>query len=420
MEQTDGLAWVHGGEAVNNGITKDYFNYTQMTEGEFSLQLAASQLRLLQQAHPSDDYVKTWKKGEEYLMLAIYNGLHGTKNAAMPSGWIDPVLYPVIEKIKTAQNRFQTAYKGGIYLNNRSSQAFGTNPLDQLEPHNWSNINGYPYQSGCQMRYCNSNDNPCTNYTVTGVDKECEKFENIKNMMNQYLEDSSHHVMYNFATNAQAAVLQPTTSWKIGQHILAAVEMAKISGISSANMNDWLQLGIQRNNAKRGLGAINAHDSIEYLIANPDFLLENSDQYKAQYGINGINVIPAIAYVIVACAIALIAITGLIQVLKGQEPTALDRIKGLATALFSPNGSDFPKIGTGGGGSNNCPTGYRYDTALERCVKIETGGGGGGTNCGTGFHYDSVERKCVADKKDSNNTPLLIGAGLLVAYGLSK
>lgn len=378
------LNWVHGIEPVVQ-IQTDYFNYSSMTEGEFKLHLLAGQLRTLQAAHPDDQYFNLWKKGENYLLNAIHKGLHSTSGCIMPTGSVHKELYPVLEGIKRASNRFQSATKNGMFLHGRSSPSFGTNPLDQLEPfHN--GINGYPYKEGCYYKYCNSNDNPCTSSITTGSDAECQRYEVIKDMLNQHLEDSSHHILYNFATDTQAAGLRATTNWKVGQHILAVSEMAKIAGVSVDNMTQWVQLGIMRHNAKRGAGALNAHDSIEALLQNPEFLLENSDRYKAQYGINGVNIIiPAAAYIIVACAIALIVVVALVQVLKGQEPTALDRVRGLATALFSPSGSDFTGGGTGGGGTN-CLVGFTWNAAQNRCVANPPPppppSNGGGSNTG--------------------------------------
>ena len=431
----EGLKFIHGiDEALlsfdlmaNKAITKDYFNYPLMSRGEFKLHLMASELRLLQQAHPNDENVRLWRTGEEYLLNAIHKGLHGPKGCALPSGSIDAKLYPIVDAIRKAQNGFENATRHGIILHTRSNTSFGINPLDQLEPFS-NSINGYPYQDGCQMKYCNSNDFPCTNYTVTGSDRQCVIYEEKKAILNQYLEDSAHHILYTFASDEQALKLKPTQNWKIGQHILTVTEFSKISGVSIDNMTQWVRLGVMRHNAKRGAGALTPLDSIESLINNPEFLLELSENYKNQYGIHGpagIGIIPVAAYIIVACAIAIIAITGLVQATNRQEPTALDRIRGLTTALFSPTGSDFPTgTGTGGGGGTNCPTGYHWDTAQNKCV-INAAGGGGGTNCPTGFTWNAAQNKCIAvtpppSSGGGSNTGLLIAAAAALLVISSK
>lgn len=399
----EGLSFVHGfgnetSLGFNPNVKRDYFDYTQMTEGEFKLHLLAGKLRTLQQAHADDENVKKWQLGENYLLNAIHKGLHGTKNASIPTGYIDSSLNNVIENIKTAQNRFQSATKNGMFLTGRSNVGFGVNPLDQLTPTTEGGVNGYPFKDGCKTMYCNSNTYPCTDATQTGVDVECNRLERIKETLNTYLETSSHHILYNFMTDEQATNLKATQNWKVGQHILSVAEMAKISGVSVSNMNEWISLGIMRNNATRGAGALSANETIVQLMQNPDFTLENVEGIKNQYGIGGI---PAAAYIIVACVMALVAITGMIQVLKGQEPTALDRIKGIGTMMFSPNGSDFPKLPTGGGGTgsgtNTCPVGYKWDILQNKCIAITTGGGGTTPTSGGG-----------------GSTGLMIGAAALI------
>ena len=418
MAARQGLEFIHGFDSgYNDTIKTDYFNYDHMTDGEFKLHLLAGKLRTLQQAHPNDQYFSMWRQGENYLLDAIYKGLHGTKNCSLPTGYIDPSLYKVVEAIKTAQNRFQPATKNGIFLIDRSSQSFGINPLDQLEPSK-SGVNGYPFQDGCYTKYCNSNDNPCTSYTTTGSDSECLRLERMKDTLNQYLEKSAHHLLYNFATDAQALKVRPTQTWKVGQQILAVTEMAKICGVSNENMSSWVNLGITRQNAVRNLGALSPTDTITEMINNPNFKIEDLELIKNQYGINGIGIIPAVAYIIVACAIALTVVVGLIQALKGQEPTALDRVRGIGSLLFSPNGSDFPNP-TGGGGTS-CPTGSYWDATLNRCVPNSTGGGGG--NCGTGFTWNAAQNRCVANTtyNYNSNTGLIIGGVLLAAVALNK
>lgn len=395
-----GLAFVHGINDVgrfNGNITTDYFDYTQMTAGEFKTHLQAAQLRTMYQADPDQDSenVKLLKSGENLFFNSIYKGLHGTKGGCLPCGLVDDRLLPVIEAIQRNQSRFLPATKSGMFLNKRSSVSTGVNPLDQLEPS--TGINGYPFRDGCYTKMCNTNDNPCTSSTVVSVDAECQRIERVKEVFNQYLETASHHILYNFATDNQAGAMRPTSSWKVGQHIQAIQEFARVSYVDSDNINTWVELGVLRQNAKRNLGVLTPEQTVQLLLENPDIDFDNVDQVARELGI---NFLPAAVYIIWACVAALVAATGLVQVLKGQEPTAFDRIAGIGKAMFSPTGVDFTRTTTTGGGTGTtgttCPTGYKWDMALSKCVPITTTGGG-------------------TTPAKTTNTSLVIGGGLLAA-----
>jgi hypothetical protein len=396
------LNFVHG-----FNVGKDYFNYDTATEGEFKLQLNAAKFRLLQQTEKDSAYVPLWQKAENYLLDAIYKGLHSTKGCAMPTGYIDENLYSVLEAIQAAQGQYKPARKNGIYLVGRKSVAYGIDPLEQLIPFGSGSINGYPYREGCETRYCNSNTYPCDSYTTTGSDAECRRLEGIKDEFNKYLDASAHHVLYNFILDNQVADIKPTQQWKVGAHISSVTEMAKVAGVSVENMKNWVSLGIMRRNAESGIGALTPQATIIEMQTYPEVNIEDLQGIKNHYGIGILPAaIPAAYYIIMACVAALAAITAMIQALNRQEPSALDRIRAIGTATFSANGSDFPILTGGGGtgGGTTCPTGYHYDNILKRCVVNTTGGGGTGGGTTTG----------------NNNSMLYLGLGALGFFALTN
>ncbi len=326
------LTFVHGLEPVKTNIQQDYFNFLGMTSGEMYLHLLGAQLRTYQQAYGGHDLQKLWRKGENEFLSAIYNGLHG--NNAMPSGIPDERLYPVYEAIRNASKQFTTASKSGIALVGRKRMTDGLDPLLQLQPLE-NGINGFTVTSGCYTKY--SANGTGNDFVIVGANADCLRQKDMQDTLNKHFEKSAHHVLYEFATDEQAMKVRETQKWKIGQHQLATTEIATISKIDRANIMEWLRLGIMRQNAISSGEVIDPFTSIK--------MLSETDLTIAKIKEGGVNCGPACIALITVIVSAIVAAKDLILAIKGKtEPTAMDKIKGMGTEMFSADSTDFIKL----------------------------------------------------------------------------
>jgi hypothetical protein len=336
----------------NSVKTPDYkrevFNFDSMTDGELHLQLKGAQFRLLHATHPNHKLAEQWKEAENMYMNAVYNGVHGISANTTVTGYLTSNLMDVQRDIISTRGRFSPAGTA-INLIGRSNVGVGTDPLIQ-----------YTDYAECEKfkKFDITAFNLCQNRIANDKDLRWKK------VFNEHLERGSHHVLYEFMDDKQAASVRPTQQWKNGEHQKALSVMSNISALSRVNIVEWHRLGVMRHNALKGGVALPPESTIAELFKDPNATFENIlKEYKDPETGKDVSVgfIPAAAWIIFACAAALAGIAGVIQAINKQEPTALDRIAGIGSVLFSPQGNDIslPKgdtgndINTGNGNQNN-------------------------------------------------------------------
>lgn len=369
---------------------REFFDYAQMTDGELFLQLKGAQFRLLKSSFPNHRDVKVWQKAESMYMNAIYKGVHGTSGGINAIGFLVPQLYEIQRDIKEAAKRYAPAGQSQILVG-RDHVGIGTDPLIQ-----WTDFKECDPLKNISMREYDS----CVNRMISDTDLQW------KQTFNEYLERSSHHLLYEFATDGQASQMRPTKNWKIGQHQQSISLMSEVSKLSRANIVEWHRLGIMRHNALKGAGALPPLQTIELIFSDQNATIDNIlKNYKDPETGKMVTIGDpfTVSLIIFACVAAIVAMGGIIQIIKGKEPTAFDRLAGIGKVLFSAQGGDnIPFLGGGNNGN-------------------DTGGDTGGNDTGGGDNpIDPPLDPPTEDFLSKYKTPLLVGGGALIAYNLLK
>lgn len=366
-------------DVVKPKYENEYFDFSQMTDGEMHLQLKAAQFRLLKASFPNHQDSKLWEGAESMYMNAIYKGVHGVSGNTGVTGYLPRELYEIQSDILQAAKRFSPAGDGQVLVK-RSNVGIGADPIIQ-----WTDF------KECDVY---------KKFSMDGYDKCISNLFNDKNrewkyILNQHLERSSHHVLYEFCDDLQAAKLRPTTAWKVGMHQQSVSMISQVSKLSRSNITEWHRLGVMRHNALKGVGALPPQQTINILFDNQDATFEKvlSSLKDPETGKEvTVGFIPIAAYIIFACAAALTAIAGVIQAINKQEPTALDRLGSIGSALFSAQGGDnrgkdgkesgdsgdSTNTGNGGNGGNNGNGGTPPKDSFLKQYQTELLVGGGG------------------------------------------
>lgn len=154
-------------------------------------------------------------------------------------------------------------------------------------------------------------------------------------MLNEHLEGSAHHLLYEYQENPNLAT--PTVAAKKVLHEGAVGALANITGISRQNIRLWLRNGVLRENAKRGIGALQPEQTIPALAE------------AERQGISGLPV-PVILAIIAAISSA---IAGTLQLIAGLKAAEQERLRFAAQTIgqknFGPLASDWQMGGQNGG-----------------------------------------------------------------------
>jgi hypothetical protein len=369
-----------------------FFDFSKYAEGELQLLFLREKAKLLKVMYPESTFQNQWERSINRIDNAVY---HGLTNFSFTGAWsVDE--NAVAKAISFLKNK--TAPANGSFITNRRNPSVGGADLIPLED---------SYEQ-CKI-FLNNSYGQSYGSCVAGVDA-ANAMKQILNDPDKGLEKSSHQFLYNWVTDADLnnETLTFDSRFKMARHKEHLFELERVTRLSSMNLAGWLSLGVMRQNALKLTEAMTPQETIAYLKANLDVpILERGDSQAD--GVGEPFTLIAIAVLILA---SFIGITGLVQVCKGQEPTAFKYIRdlgSLAAATNSPGGIDFKPKTTGGGGTgggdNLTPeqkcalkTGYKWNAAKQVCEKIDTGSGAGK---GTGLAIDFSD-------------PLVIGTGVAV------
>jgi hypothetical protein len=325
-----------------------------MTDGELSLQLLKRQVELKLLVNPSNKDL-LWAK--EKIEDAIYKGVH-TISKGWFTGFLSDGKQAVAQKIVEASNRFAPASSFQI-LRDRDTALKGTDPIGQLEMLDCSNVQRYRivrFEGGRPIQEETQEWKNCQ------FSAERDKQNTFRGALNQHFEKGSALPLYEFVSQDELVktnLRDPMAAAKIINHKRSITDVSQLTAVARDNMRAWQRNGIIAQGIQKGLGAKDPEFLIQELQNNP-----TSGSYDEQgrriSGISGINEPISLLMTAIIIAVSAVAFAGIVQVFKGEEPTAfryLGEVLGEGTKAIgtdwanrNPNNDDDDDDPNPGGG----------------------------------------------------------------------
>jgi len=350
--------WADRGKEVRK---RPYINYGAMTVGETRLSLILEQTKILRAFYPES---KELAEAENLLYSALGNGLHALRY--LPGNnvpWARKAIQRAIPLTKPAAG----------HVAGRRSLETGVRGLIPFED--------------CQQ-YMREENDPYAQYDSisyhdTTESLACQERNKEVGLLNQHLEPSSHHLLYEYLKNPNTA--PGIVAAKTVSHRNAVSGLSSLMDFNRDNMALWLRNGIMRNNATNGTQPFQPEKTIDILRT------ESPGYNPAQAGtsVSGPFLV-ALPIILKAIAAAIGATVALVSSLKAAKAQQLrNTAQGIGSLTFGPQADDWD--GPGGNGGNG-------------------GNGEDGGNGGNGLLGDN-----------GSNTPLLLlGAGAVLLLMNSK
>lgn len=306
---------------------RSFIDYPSMTDGEMYLTLLADRYKMLSEYYPE---VKNYTRAKEMLVDALYKGVHSGQLAGK-STFLPGDLVPVAQAIGRARLRTAPAGKN-IQLKGRTSINGGIN--DPLVP-----------LADCEdlleiASIITTPEGSEVIYTADSLEAQyqCILQNQYREILNEHLENSSHHMLYDFMSQVEANLSPGIVSTKWVLHRGGRNTLADTSDIKQYLIQEWMRNGIMRRNAEEGGGPASPEESIEALKEYPNRSFE--EYYNP--GIGGFFAI--LIPVLTALASAIGAAAALVQQIKqkdSQKAYMWDSIQGIGTPAFSADGPDW-------------------------------------------------------------------------------
>lgn len=303
-----------------------FLNYGAMTDGEMRLALIAEQLRLLGGFYNSSEHLEN----EQAIMAALQDGISkGSTRIRVPG----ELAQQLNKEIARARRKKRPA--AGEIIGKREAITGIGNPLIEVPD--------------CQhlMHYSEAADEAGYDpYTPTPAYNECRQRRHGIMLLNEHLEGSSNHMLYEFiATSESNAVLVS----KSVLHSIAVGKLAEITSIDRDNLRLWTRNGIMRNNASQVNGQpVQPEDVIATMRASRGRevsplteLTSGQGRQPAEVGVLPafLSILPALIAAIGSAVGATVALIGTIQQNKRQE--LLSATNGMGTQNWGPRMEDF-------------------------------------------------------------------------------
>lgn len=228
-------------DRASNLPEKPVHNYMAMTEGEFSLSLLAEQLDILGSFYPE---ISEYEAAKQQVYKALRKGVHQSPISRSNIAGVPDFVGNQILRAKRL-----TAPASKVF---QRREGIGFDPLVELSDCNDLAV----YEQDEFGRYM----------TNSVQYNECIKHNQYKKILNEHLEKSSHHILYNFVKNPNAQTA--TVAAKTVDHRGVIALWNKLSGISESNFKTWLRNGVMRNNATQGTEPFQPEETIELFKAN--------------------------------------------------------------------------------------------------------------------------------------------------------
>lgn len=334
--------WQDRGKEVPS---KPFIDYMDLTSGQMSLILLKEQMDILGGYYP--EARKELLPAIQKIDQALYQGVH---NVGYLQSGISNAERLVNQVIAKAKNNLRPA--GGFFVP-KGLQGIGVEVEEfdngggggyaapgasttPLPPDVQADLSKYAQLPNCQkivdqLRRTSGLFDNKKKQALRAELEECYHREKLVKVLNDKLEQSGHHMLYNYASASVAAPYSAVTTKRI-LHANAVSGFANISKIERKNLEMWLSNGIMRSNATAGAPPLQPEQTI----------IGMRDYVKANAGIGEPLTIAAITAIITAIASAAGAVLAILAQLRAAE---LARLEGQAQAiqspLFGPDQDDF-------------------------------------------------------------------------------
>lgn len=288
------------GPSLSTLPKKNFIDPYNWTEGEITAALLFEQVSILNWADPTPEK----QAAKALIQDALFLGVNTTAG---------------LEKIRQIEN---PELRGALIRANKANTAKNGRPNSVSGPL-------IPLEDCAIYEPVNAYTDPYTGETYYEQNPEalrCQDHNRWKTILNESLEKSSHHLLYEYEDNPNAAT--PTVAAKKVMHVGAIDALSDISGISRNNLRLWLRNGVLRKNAEAGAGALQPESTIPAL---------------AQASREGIGLpIPVVVAIIAAISSA---IAGTLQLISSMKIAEAQRLRQAAQTIgqqnFGPLASDW-------------------------------------------------------------------------------
>jgi hypothetical protein len=391
-----------------------FLNPLVFTQGEFDLMIAKQRLWLYNILMPQK--AKTWAKGANQIDYFLYKGVHGFTPYI---GSVPKELKFVAKLIKDAPKRYKNA--GEVIFRDVTKLRDGLD-LDSLQGlDDWQNVFPKCQEYGYWSGYGGANGTG--GWVQTGVDMDCQMMHNRVIQLNDAFPKSAHHWIYQFINENDANNPKITSQTAASKSVLHKNVNGMINNVwrvPTDSLVSWQRNCIVWHNSLNGSnGLLTPEQSIEFIKANPNFRMKEWDGKSIdEIGLPFLAVLIPVVKCLVA---AVVAVTGLIQVVKDREPTALQTLSGFGNWSFGADGADYAGFGDNGNGNNGSG-----DNGNGNNGNGNNGGGDNGNgnndngNNGGGDNGKGNNNNGNNGGGSSNMTPLVIGGAALALLAISS
>ena len=328
------VSYIHG-IASNNPpkvmAERKFINFANMTDGEMRLTLLADQLSIQAEYYGLDEYNALSQR----LLSTVKQGLHSGK---ISIGSIPGRLAKAVNKeIGRAMRMKRPA--AGKFVKGRSLSKGINGPLIPLRDcealMDWDEID--------------SEEGLSYGLVETPESWECKRINDHLRFLNNHLEGSSHHLMYEYLENS--AQSNSTVSAKKVLHRNAISKLSEITEVDRTNLRLWLRNGIMRNNVANNTEPFQPEQVIAKMreagakgiwpnTAELNTAISVTNSQSALSGEPISLIILAIAKALIAAITATAALIQSIQANKRQQ--LLVAAQGIGTSTFGPEANDWP------------------------------------------------------------------------------
>ncbi len=321
---------------------KQFVNYMDLTGGQFNLILLREQMDILGGYYPEArrELLPAMQKIDQALQQGVHNIGYLESGVSDAMRLVNQAIRKAKNNLRPAGGSFVPAHLRGIGIevenfDNGGGGYYAPGPSSSpLPPDVQADLSKYAQLPNCQKIVDELRRVSPLAFAKKASKKaeleECYSREKLVKLLNDKLETTGHHMIYNYASATVAAPFAAVVTKRI-LHSNAVAGFASISNIEKKNMDMWLSNGIMRNNALKGAPPLQPEDTIDVF----------KRYYVAQKGIGEpitatITLITAIISAIAAAAGAALAI---IQQLRQAEVAKLGRE--ITNPDFSMEEEDF-------------------------------------------------------------------------------
>lgn len=338
------VAYIRKRGSINFESGRPWYDYDQMTKGQFRALLAAEQLQMMGVYSGN----QTQLDAAQCIWNAVGDGLHdhlpttglpeadaiiracrNMKKAAVKGAKISGII-ELMDCEEMAEQAAQIAIQ-------ELSDATGT------DTSNWNWSGGYPETLGQEV-YADA---------YNAQMRLCRKENYYKDLLNQQIDKFGHHLLYAYDESLSTA--PPVVATKGTSHRLAISRLSDISGLDIEDIRAWINTGIMRANNREGIPPMHPDQTIaEFAKANGAGVTEQTAGLSGPRIGEPIATITIIIGIIKAVVAAVSATAMLIQAMKLSDRQRFEQsINQIGLPEFGPRTDDWPGGDWGEGSGGN-------------------------------------------------------------------